>query len=319
MFTTRKLALVSGAAALGLALTGCGGSDDSNASGDTTPAASGTTAAAASADVCPDGKLTLAVEPYEDAKNLIPAYQELAQGLGDKLGCTVDLQISDSYVAEILAMQNGKVDLGEFGPLGFVFASKQAGATALASFADETGKVSSYTGGIWVPKGSPITSIDDLKGHTLALSESGSTSGDAVPRAALVKAGIDKDVDAQYAGGHVEALQALVNGKVDAAEINSQTLASAQAEKTFDPSGYTQIWTSEPILNDPIAAGPNMSPEAAKAVQAALLTLPGTTVAKIGEFLDFKAGQQAMVSVGDDDYKPLFDLADSLHLTTDDL
>ena len=47
---------------------------------------------------------------------------------------------------------------------------------------------------------------------------------------ALIDAGIEKDVKAEYAGGHPEALLALVNGKVDAAEINSQTLASATAE-----------------------------------------------------------------------------------------
>lgn len=312
MFTPRLVAAVTGAAALSLSLAACGSNDNTNAADGSSD---GTTAS-----VCPSGTLTMGVEPYEDAKKLIPAYQTLAQGLGDKLGCKVDVQISDSYVAEILAMQNGKLDLGEFGPLGFVFASKQAGATALASFADANGKVSSYTAGIWVAKDSPIKTLADLKGHTLALSESGSTSGDAVPRKALIDAGIDKQVNTQYAGGHTESLEALVNGKVDAAEINSQTQASAITEKQFDPSGYRQIWKSAPILNDPITAGPNMTPEVSKQVQDALLSLPSSTVAKLGEFLDFtppKSG--ALVAVTDQDYQPLFDLADTLGLTTKDL
>jgi len=310
MLTIRKTAIAATVAALGLSLAACG------SNGSSTDGA----AAASTSSVCPSGTLNFGVEPYENARQLIPAYQALAQGLGQKLGCKVNLEISDTYTAEILAMQNGKLDLGEFGPLGFVFANQQTGATALASFADSTGKVSSYTAGIWVPKSSPIKTVADLKGHTLALGETGSTSGDAEPREALVKAGVSKQVDAQYAGGHPQALEALVNGKVDAAEINSQTVASATAAHQFDASQYREIWTSQPILNDPVAAGPNMTPAVAHQVQQALLSLPGSTVKKIGVYLDFtppKSG--ALVAVTKQQYQPLFDLAKTLGLTTKDL
>jgi phosphonate transport system substrate-binding protein len=327
MPTLRTITSAAGALALGVALAACGSSSNDTTSTaplsdapSATPAADTTSSAVTAAQICPSGSLSFGVEPYEDAKQLIPAYQALAAGLGQKLGCKIDLQISDSYVAEILAMQNGKLDLGEFGPLGFVFANKQAGATALASFADKNGKVSSYTAGIWVPKGSSITSIKELAGHTLALSEAGSTSGDAVPREALMQAGVSKQVDAQYAGGHTEALEALTNGKVDAAEINSQTQASATDEGDFDASGYTEIWKSAPILNDPITAGPNMTPEVSAAVQKALLSLPSSTVSKIGEYLDFTPPTSgALVAVTKSDYQPLFQLASSLGLTSKDL
>ncbi|GAA3516546.1 phosphate/phosphite/phosphonate ABC transporter substrate-binding protein [Nocardioides daeguensis] len=316
MRTIRTLGAASGVLALALTLAACGDGGD----GGDTDAKSDTSPASSAVEVCPDGTLTMGVEPYEDPAKLIPAYQALVDGLGKELGCTIELEVSDTYVAEILAMQNGELDLGQFGPLGFVFANQQAGATALAAFADETGEAASYTGGIWVPKDSAIKTIEDLAGHTLALSESGSTSGDAVPRKALIDAGIDKDVDAQYAGGHTEALQALVNGQVDAAEINSQTLASAIAEGAFDESQFVQVWKSDPILNDPITAGPNMTPEVAAKVQEALLALPSDTVAEIGGYLDFTPpADGAMVKVSNDDYQPLFDLADTLGLTTDDL
>ncbi|MFE6649838.1 phosphate/phosphite/phosphonate ABC transporter substrate-binding protein [Nocardioides sp. NPDC057772] len=316
MSKLRSLTALAGAATLTLALAACGG--------EATPEPADAAAAGGKVgpdQICPDGTLTMGVEPFEDPKNLIPVYETLGKALGEELGCEVDVQISDTYVAEILAMQNGKLDIGQFGPLGYVFAQKQAGATPLASFAGEDGKVSSYTGGIWVPVDSPIKTVEDLKGKTLALSESGSTSGDAVPRKALIDAGIEKDVKAEYAGGHTEALLALVNGKVDAAEINSQTLASATAEGQFDESAFRQIWESEPILNDPIAAGPNMTPEVSEAVQEALLNLPAESVAEIGEYLDFTPpeGKPALVAVTDEDYQPVSDLAEALDLTTDDL
>lgn len=314
MSTLRSLTALAGAATLTLALAACG-------SEATTDKAAGAGGEVGPDQICPDGTLKMGVEPFEDPKNLIPVYETLGKALGEELGCEVEVQISDTYVAEILAMQNGKLDIGQFGPLGYVFAQKQAGATPLASFAGEDGKVSSYTGGIWVPKDSPVESVEDLKGTTLALSESGSTSGDAVPRKALIDAGIEKDVKAEYAGGHTEALLALVNGKVDAAEINSQTLASATAEGQFDESAFRQVWKSEPILNDPIAAGPNMTPEVSKAVQKALLNLPADSVAEIGEYLDFTppAGKPALVAVTEEDYQPVTDLAEALDLNTDDL
>jgi hypothetical protein len=79
------------------------------------------------------------------------------------LGCKVNLQIADSYVAEILAMKNGKLDMGEFGPVGFVFASQQAGAISLASFADSNSQLSTYTAGIWVKKGQPDHEPQDTR------------------------------------------------------------------------------------------------------------------------------------------------------------
>ncbi|KJK47865.1 hypothetical protein UK23_18765, partial [Lentzea aerocolonigenes] len=59
-------------------------------------------------------------------------------------------------------MRNGKLELAEFGPLGYVFASQKAKAEPLASFADGTGKLTSYTAGIWVSKDSPARKIEDL-------------------------------------------------------------------------------------------------------------------------------------------------------------
>ncbi len=69
-------------------------------------------------------------------------------------------------------MQNGKLDIGQFGPLGYVFASERAGAEPLASFGTAEGELSSYTGGIWVPKESDITTLEDLRGKDLALGAS---------------------------------------------------------------------------------------------------------------------------------------------------
>src|SRR5690606_11406402 len=100
----------------------------------------------------------------------------------------------------------------------------------------------------------------------------GSTSGDVLPRYALKTAGIaESEVNMNYSGGHPEALLALTNGTVDAAQLNSQTQAVAEEEGSFNPEDYRQIWTSDPIPNDPITISADADPELKKAVKDALL------------------------------------------------
>ncbi|GAA4046055.1 phosphate/phosphite/phosphonate ABC transporter substrate-binding protein [Nonomuraea soli] len=296
----RLLAL---AAAAALALTACGT--------DATP-----TQAAAT---CPNGKIRFGIEPYEDPAKLKPAYQVLADALSKQLNCPVELTVVEDYSAEVLAMRNGQLELAQFGPLGFVFASEKAGAQPLASFADAKGALTTYTAGIWVPADSPIKAIGDLKGRSLALSSPGSTSGDALPRFALKQAGLaESDLKLDYAGGHPEALLALANGKVEAAEINSQQLATAAAEGSFDPAAFRQIWTSDPIPNDPITVSGKASPAFREAVSQALLRLKPEDVAKVGAFLDVDP-PGPLVAVTKETYQPLFDLAATLGLTEKDV
>jgi len=312
-------AAVAGIVALGLGLAACSSSTSSTGSSSNDAAATSAHAAR------PNGTLTFGVEPYDNASVLIPAYQALSADLGHELGCKVNLQVAESYVAEILAMKNGKLDMGEFGPAGFVFASQQAGAVPLASFADSNGQLSTYTAGIWVKKGSPITSLKKLAGHTLALSSTGSTSGDWEPRYALIQAGVQNQVKTEYAGGHPESLEALLHGKVDAAEINSQTEASAVASHTFNPSQYTEIWKSQPIPNDPISVSGTLSPAARTAITHALLNLNASAFTSgktsISDELDFTppASGHVMIPVTKATYVQLFGLAKALNLSSSDL
>lgn len=302
----KSLAIAASAAALlALGLTGC------------SSAASGT--AAAGKDVtCPNGKIKFGILPYEDPSRLEPAYKTLAKALEKKLDCPVEVVITEDYAAEVLAMENGKLDVAEFGPLGFVFASERAKAVPLVSFGDAEGKPTTYTAGIWVKKDSPVKTIEDLKGRSLALGSPGSTSGDAFPMSALKDAGIDKEVRSDYAGGHPEALLALVNGTVDAAEINSQTLESAKSEGTFDESKFRQVWKSNPIPNDPITVRSDAPKEFQDAVKQAFLELDPKDVAEVGKFLDVDPAGP-MIEVTKETYQPLFDLAKTMGLTEKDV
>jgi phosphonate transport system substrate-binding protein len=197
--------------------------------------ASAVPAIAAEPSDCPNGgTVRFGVEPYDTAARLVPIYKKvgelIGEKLGEKLGCKVEVFVATSYNAEIEAMRNGKLEIGEFGPLGYVLAHQVAKAEAVAAFGTADGKPDTYWASIVSYPGSDIKTVADIKGHSFAFSDPASTSGHLFPAYGLRKAGLDpdKDVRAIYAGSHTSSFEALYNHKVDAGELNSEQLESAK-------------------------------------------------------------------------------------------
>jgi phosphonate transport system substrate-binding protein len=240
-----------------------------------TAVAVGVASAAQKKVACPNGHVNFGVEPYDAGAKFTGAYQALTKTLQHNLGCPVKLLVTNNYTAEVEAMRANKLDVAEFGPLGYIFAHKLSHAKILAVFGTQQHKPVTYTAAIWVPNGSPIKNVAGLKGHTLALSDPASTSGNLYPRYAMLQAGLnpDQDVQIKYSGGHPQSLLALTNGQVDAAEVNSQQQATAVAAGQFDTSKYHAIWRSKPIPNDPITVRSNLPVAFQNAVKKALLKM----------------------------------------------
>src|SRR5215471_11384065 len=253
----------------------------------TTPAVAGK-----NANVCPNGQVRFGVEPYDSGPKFVGAYKVLTGLLSKKLGCSVKLIIATNYTAEVEAMRAKKLDVGEFGPLGYIFAHKLAKAQPIAVFGTKARKPVTYTAALWVPVDSPIHTVVDLKGHTIAFSDPGSTSGNLFPRYALLKAGLnpDSDVKIQFAGSHTASLLALTNGKVDAGEVNSQQQATATTAGQFDASKFRTIWRSKPIPNDPITVRGDLSPAFRVAFTKALFSLTPKQLTAVDAELGVDAG-----------------------------
>lgn len=216
---------------------------------------------ATSAADCPnDGVIRFGVEPYDTEAKLAPIYDHIGKLIGDKVGCEVKVYITTNYNAEIEAMRNGKLELGEFGPLGYVLAHQVAKAEAIATFADAKGNPSTYWASIVTWPDSGIKTMQDLKGHSFAYSDAASTSGHLFPAYALRKAGLDpdNDVKALYAGSHTASFEALRNHKVEAGELNSQQVESATQRGVYKDSDVVYLWKSDPIALDPIAIRGNL-------------------------------------------------------------
>jgi phosphonate transport system substrate-binding protein len=262
---------------------------------------------------CPNnGTVRFAVEPFQDSSLLLPVYQVIATNLAKALGCKVDLTITTNYTAEVEAMRAGKLEMGEFGPLGYVFAHKLAKAEPLVTFGDKEGATLTYTASVVTWNGSGITTLKQVAGKNFAYSDPASTSGHLFPAYALKKAGIDPDtgVKGVYAGSHTASFEAIRNHKVDAGELNSSTITTTTKTGEYNAGDYTTLWKSDPIPQDPIAVRGDL-PEAFKQkVQKALLSLD---LSQVNDPKQVLAGPR-LVKTDDATYKPIRDLVDVLHI-----
>lgn len=274
-----------------------------------------TGAAAQAASPCPHGVIRYGVIPFDASAAFVPLYHKISHLISEKMGCPVDLEIGTSYNATIEAMRSGKVDMAEFGPLSYILAQKLAGAEVVATYAKPDGTPDTYTASVVTWPGSGITTLKDVSGHTFAYSDPASTSGHLFPAYALKSVGIDPDngIKAVYAGSHTASYEALLHHKVQAGEINSQEILSAQHAGIYNPSDFVTLWTSQPIPEDPVVVRGNLPP-AFKAKLTEVLqhldlsSIPAADLKVIG------LKGKGYVAISDKDYDGIRSLVSVLHL-----
>ncbi len=266
---------------------------------------------------CPNGgTVRFAVEPFEAAAKLVPIFDKIGHALGEKLGCNVQVLITTNYTAEIEAMRSGKVDIGEFGPLGYVLAHQVAKAEAVAAYAGADGKPDTYTAGIATWKGSGITDVKDVAGKTFAYSDPASTSGHLFPAYELAKIGIDPDtgIKAIYAGSHTSSFEAIRNHKVQAGELNSSQINSAKLAGEWVEADWVKLWTSDPIPNDPIALRGDLDPKFKARATEVLQTLDFSSALSPTDLKEIGSDNGRLVPQTDAAYDGIRDLVSVLHL-----
>ncbi len=300
-------ALVLGAASIA-ALFGCasGSSEDAKAPEGNKPTATQT-------------ELNFALVPSEDAEAMAEGFEPIRAQMEKDLGMKVNLLRLTDYTSAIESMRAGKVDIAWYGPLSMVLAQQQAEASAFA-IPMVKGKGESYKSMILVKADSAVTSVDGLEGKKLALVDPGSTSGNLLPRFAILKATKRKAEDVlgevTYAGSHDAALLALQGGSVDACGIQDITYDSFIQKGQLKAADVRIIWTSDPIPASPFGMRKGLDATLAKKVTESLLgmhekgvmmNVPGQ-----GEIVKFVPITQAA-------YEPIEKLANTLGLSAKEM
>jgi phosphonate transport system substrate-binding protein len=271
----------------------------------------------ANADDCPNsGTLRLGVEPYDTAARLVPIYEKIGKLISDKVGCKVEVYVATGYNAEIEAMRNGKLEIGEFGPLGYVLAHQVAKAEAVAAFGGADGKPVTYWASIVTYPSSGIAKVADIRGHSFAFSDAASTSGHLFPAYGLRKAGLDPDTDikAIYAGSHTASFEAIYNHKVDAGELNSEQLESATQRGHYKDGDLTFLWKSDPIPTDPWALRGDMPEQFKRKLANALANIDLMSLDPADRKILVGAGITRLSPQTDQPYDLIRDLVKTLNI-----
>jgi phosphonate transport system substrate-binding protein len=269
------------------------------------------------ADDCPSGgTVRFGIEPYDTAARLTPIYEKVGKLIGDKIGCKVEIYVATGYNAEIEAMRNGKLEIGEFGPLGYVLAHQVAKAEAVAAFGGADNKPVTYWASVVTYPTSGIKTIADLRGHSFAFSDAASTSGHLFPAYGLRKGGLDpdKDVKAIYAGSHTASFEAIYNHKVDAGELNSEQLESATQRGHYKDGDLVFLWKSDAIPTDPVAIRGDLPGPFKKKLTDALQHLDLTSLDPADRKIMVGAGITQLVPQPDQAYDGIRDLVKTLNI-----
>ena len=271
----------------------------------------------ARADDCPSGgAVRFGVEPYDTAARLVPIYEKIGKLISDKVGCKVEVFVATGYNAEIEAMRNGKLELAEFGPLGYVLARQVAKAEAVAAFGAADGKPVTYWASVITYPSSGIKTVADIRGHSFAFSDAASTSGHLFPAYGLRKAGLDpdQDVKAIYAGSHTASFEAIYNHKVDAGELNSEQLESATQRGNYKDGDMIFLWKSDPIPTDPFAVRGDLPDALKKKLTDAVRHLDLMSLDPADRKILVGAGITQIVPQTDQSYDLIRDLVKTLNI-----
>lgn len=242
-----------------------------------------------------------------DQTTMDTRYEPLFAYMEKTLGVKVKPYVGADYAAIIIAMSNDKLELAYYGPESYVQATKQGKVEAiLASNHVKTGL--GYYSALWVKSSSPIKTLADAKGKTLAFVDPNSTSGYLFPLVYMMRdLKIKPDTyfsQVIFAGNHNASLLSLVNGKVDVAAVHTGAVDDATEKKQINPQEIRQIWKSRLIPPSPIAVNGELPESFKKAVQKAFVDLKDK---KILAGFDSKG----FVAIEDSLYDPIRELEEA--------
>ena len=182
----------------------------------------------------------------------------------------VKLLVAADYSGVIQAFAAKQLDLAYNSPAAYAQAWIQSnGDVRPLMVSQEQDGSTSYVSVLYTRADSGITSLEQMKGHSLAWADPNSASGYLIPRAEFRTMGIDPEPgkyfsSTGFAGGHEQAVVAVLNRQYDAGVTWTSGLGDPATgysrgnlrmmvdKKMLDMKDLRIIWKSRPILNGPL-------------------------------------------------------------------
>ena len=252
--------------------------------------------------------------PTEETTQELTLYQPLVNQIKKATGKNVEFFLPTSYASVVEAMLGGFVDLGMHGPYSYVIAQeKDPELRVIATYAKHKGQFQEegpgYKAVLVARADSGYTSVDDLKGTVIGLTDPASTSGNLLPRVSFTKV-IGAELEdyfsrVVYTGGHDLSGVAVIEGQVDAAFVATHRLDNVLERGIATMDDYVVLWSSPVIPQDPFVVNGRLCPEIISQIQNAFLALDDNEEGR--QYLK-NVNASKFVAMSDADYDIIRDL-----------
>ena len=226
--------------------------------------------------------ITFSIVPAMETMQDLALYQPVLKHLKEVTGKEINFFMPTSRASVIEAMMNKFVDIAVHGPYSYVLANeKDKNIEVFCTYAKKPGIVAEEGPGykcvIITKKGSKFTTVESLRGSTVALVDPASTSGSLIPRISFAKL-IDMPLDKYfkkvvYSGGHDLSTFAVLDGKVDCAFVATHRFDEVAFPGKVKKEDFNFIWYSEWIPGDPLCYRLSLCPDLRKKIEDAFLNL----------------------------------------------
>jgi phosphonate transport system substrate-binding protein len=227
----------------------------------------------------------------ENTQSRLARYDGFQRLLQARLGIPIKLFPAADYAGVMQAMGAGQLDLSEFSPSAFAGAWLDCKCIDPVVVPLERDGTVYYVAVMITRKDSGITSIEQMKGHSLAWADPNSASGYLIPKESLRRAGIDLADGAYFsrtgfAGGHEQGIVAVLNkqydacvtwtsGQGDIAQGYSRgTLRGMVDRGMLKMSDVNIIWQSGKLPNGPWVLRSTLPPDLKAVIRDFMLELP---------------------------------------------
>lgn len=234
-----------------IVLAACSGQDEAEGTADASDGSG-----EARGDDWPES-VSFAVAGIEGQEELLLRFEEFEKTMEDMLDTEVELFALSDRTVSSTALEYDQVDIVLSGPSEYILSKEAKPEIELA------GGVHRADGHYHVvfiaSEESGIESLDDAVGETIAMKDTGSTSGHIGPSGVLVDEGydLDEDFDIQLLGD--SSLEALLNGEVDVMADGVKHWHTIQEEGLEDE--FRLIYEGEPLPADPFVLNDTLPEE----------------------------------------------------------
>ncbi|MGV2950818.1 phosphate/phosphite/phosphonate ABC transporter substrate-binding protein [Glutamicibacter sp. AGC46] len=162
-----------------------------------------------------DAPIKIATLPVSDDPTAVNPNEALVELLEAETGREVEVTDVPDYLSVVEAIRADHVDMGIMSGFPSALALNTGEVDSLLAWEGSDDPVSTCV----VLEDSPVKSLEDFRGKTIAFADQASSSGYFMPVYMLHQAGLEqgKDYEATFAGGHEGSFAALEQGQVDAA------------------------------------------------------------------------------------------------------